>query len=618
MITAADIDLLVTFDSVNKVFIGIDNTDYTGLGEPTAGLYGLLASTSPVGTLLNLPDYTAPWIDLNGGGLVSANAALPIDTNLGNALFGEYQFIYTVQRVYSNAAIAKTSGSADVILIGDQTANIVVGTLLTLTTGDADDGVYTVTAVSYDGGAVQTTVTLSASMTVSATATGVFQTNISKTYKFCYTDLIPNLDITLSHSCFAGVFKTVDNTQYGTSVIATRDHRLMFPTYSNGNPVAADVVDSDVLTNKIIQVSNLWTGAWRSSISATGSYIQVDGLAVSWSISGVDSQDVECLDAASDARNCLAKMLISYQTQCSSGTINNDLTCALISANTYYMTMQMFLSVGDTNNANLNAISIISIANSYGCGCSLSGSDTEPTRVIAGTDIASLLPSSALTTIGDMLIRNAENADSRLPIGTEGQSLTVVGGLPVWTSLLPWTTAGDILIKDAANASSRLPIGTQYFQLTSIGTVVAYSKPQGDVLLNSSAEITGVVPTYTLLANYTTEDFEGIEIKFNVKNTTTGDITFSVSGSPITISGLAASLHEVTLRIYREGTDWKIYLTAMDWRNTISYVNSTTANAVAALAFDQALVITNTLLLAGTVTSNNYVVKYLKLKKLAV
>lgn len=70
-----------------------------------------------------------------------------------------------------------------------------------------------------------------------------------------------------------------------------------------------------------------------------------------------------------------------------------------------------------------------------------------------------------MTTVGDIIIRDAINATTRLGIGTIGQVLTVSpAGIPAWTDPsvppLPLTTVGDILIRDATNTNARLPIGT--------------------------------------------------------------------------------------------------------------------------------------------------------------
>lgn len=76
------------------------------------------------------------------------------------------------------------------------------------------------------------------------------------------------------------------------------------------------------------------------------------------------------------------------------------------------------------------------------------------------------------TTLGDIEYRSATaNTNTRLGIGTSGQCLTVVGGVPSWaasaTSVL--TAKGDVLTASAANTLARLGVGTdgQYLQADS-------------------------------------------------------------------------------------------------------------------------------------------------------
>lgn len=76
------------------------------------------------------------------------------------------------------------------------------------------------------------------------------------------------------------------------------------------------------------------------------------------------------------------------------------------------------------------------------------------------------------TTLGDIEYRSATaNTNTRLGIGTSGQCLTVVAGVPSWaasaTSVL--TAKGDVLTATAANTLARLGVGTngQYLEADS-------------------------------------------------------------------------------------------------------------------------------------------------------
>ena len=82
------------------------------------------------------------------------------------------------------------------------------------------------------------------------------------------------------------------------------------------------------------------------------------------------------------------------------------------------------------------------------------------------------------TTLGDIEYRSSTaNTNTRLGIGTSGQALTVVAGVPSWaasaTSTL--TTTGDLLYASAANTLARRAIGTSGQVLTVSGGVPAWA-----------------------------------------------------------------------------------------------------------------------------------------------
>jgi hypothetical protein len=79
-----------------------------------------------------------------------------------------------------------------------------------------------------------------------------------------------------------------------------------------------------------------------------------------------------------------------------------------------------------------------------------------------------------MTTAGDMLFENAVPAPARLAIGSSGQVLTVVGGLPSWQpnpSGLnnPMTTTGDLIASSPGSTPIRVGIGTAGQVLTVSG-----------------------------------------------------------------------------------------------------------------------------------------------------
>ena len=99
------------------------------------------------------------------------------------------------------------------------------------------------------------------------------------------------------------------------------------------------------------------------------------------------------------------------------------------------------------------------------------------------------------TTLGDLAYSSATaNTNTRLPIGTNGQVLGVVGGVPAWTTdasgmTNPMTTTGDTIYSSSGSTPARLGIGTTGQVLTVAGGVPSWATPGGSAtnfaLINS-------------------------------------------------------------------------------------------------------------------------------------
>lgn len=151
----------------------------------------------------------------------------------------------------------------------------------------------------------------------------------------------------------------------------------------------------------------------------------------------------------------------------------------------------------------------------------------------------------AAYTTGDTLYASATNTLSRLSIGSTGQVLTVVGGLPAWGSvssvavtsfsagttgltpasptagaivlagtlaianggtgqttasaafnaLSPITSTGDLIIGNGVNSATRLAIGTNGYVLTSNGTTASWAALSSSGVTSFSAGTTGLTPS---------------------------------------------------------------------------------------------------------------------------
>ena len=96
-----------------------------------------------------------------------------------------------------------------------------------------------------------------------------------------------------------------------------------------------------------------------------------------------------------------------------------------------------------------------------------------------GTQLKALQPG---TTLGDLAYSSATaNTNTRLPIGTTGQVLAVVGGVPAWATTAdqtPLTTKGDLFTFDTADA--RIGVGANGTVLTAnsaTGTGLEWATP---------------------------------------------------------------------------------------------------------------------------------------------
>lgn len=111
------------------------------------------------------------------------------------------------------------------------------------------------------------------------------------------------------------------------------------------------------------------------------------------------------------------------------------------------------------------------------------------------------------TTLGDIAYRSSTaNTNTRVGIGTSGQGLQVVAGVPSWaaSSTSTLTTTGDTLYASAANTLARRAIGSTGEVLTVSGGLPTWAAPAAAIPANSSATVatsqTTTSTTYTDLA----------------------------------------------------------------------------------------------------------------------
>ena len=193
------------------------------------------------------------------------------------------------------------------------------------------------------------------------------------------------------------------------------------------------------------------------------------------------------------------------------------------------------------------------------------------------------------TTLGDIEYRSSTaNTKTRVGVGTTGQALTVVGGVPSWaasaTSTL--TTTGDTLYASGANTLSRLGIGSTGQVLTVAGGVPSWATASsggmtlintgGTTFANGTNTISSIPSTYQSLFIVIEDWFPfdnaaWIQMRFNSDSTasrhnssTTNPITatsFSLTNARMSPaqsnSAPGTSLTTIEIPNYANTSTWK-------------------------------------------------------------
>ena len=187
------------------------------------------------------------------------------------------------------------------------------------------------------------------------------------------------------------------------------------------------------------------------------------------------------------------------------------------------------------------------------------------------------------TTLGDIEYRSSTaNTNTRVGIGSSGQALTVVAGVPSWaasaTSTL--TTTGDTLYASAANTLARRAIGSTGDVLTVSGGLPTWAAPSsGGMTLISTTAMTGASITLTsipsgyvdlklvLVDPYLSVDGESIKIRLNSNSS-------AIYGAVTASSGAISSMSSTDYLIGYD-MDNTVHSNYIDF-NVFNYSNSTT------------------------------------------
>lgn len=195
-----------------------------------------------------------------------------------------------------------------------------------------------------------------------------------------------------------------------------------------------------------------------------------------------------------------------------------------------------------TSNSTLTTLSALTTASSLASiGTITSGTWNATTIAIAHggtgqtTAAAAFNALTPMTTTGDLEYESATNVASRLPIGTTGQLLTVVGGIPAWASPATSGTVTSVSVVSANGLAGTVATATTTPAITLSTTITGILQGNGTAI---SAATTG---------NLTDAGTDGI--------TVTGG-TGAVLGTGTSLSQHVA---DTTHNGYLSSTDWNTF-----------------------------------------------------------
>jgi hypothetical protein len=169
------------------------------------------------------------------------------------------------------------------------------------------------------------------------------------------------------------------------------------------------------------------------------------------------------------------------------------------------------------------------------------------------------------TTLGDIEYRSStSNTNTRVGIGSSGQALTVVAGVPSWaasaTSTL--TTTGDTLYASAANTLARLGIGSTGQVLTVAGGVPSWAAAGGTLTLATIASGSLTSGTSLTLSSLSAYDTLILHLRGITWGTGTTRPIVQVNGSSSSVYKMNSSYNYSNIADRSFGTETSINLGA--------------------------------------------------------
>ncbi len=204
------------------------------------------------------------------------------------------------------------------------------------------------------------------------------------------------------------------------------------------------------------------------------------------------------------------------------------------STNLYYTNARAQAAITGTANRVTVTSGVVDISNAYAGQTSLTTLGTIGTGTWNGTAIGSIYGGTGQSSVttGDLLYGAATNTWGRLPAGTNGQVLTLAGGIPSWAAnpgATAWSltgnavTAGSQFLGSTNNVSLRMRTnGVERMVVDSVGRIgIGTNNPTTDLTLNQSSGATsaqGLRFTGNSIGGSSTGSGFAIALGFNVTN----------------------------------------------------------------------------------------------------
>ena len=132
-------------------------------------------------------------------------------------------------------------------------------------------------------------------------------------------------------------------------------------------------------------------------------------------------------------------------------------------------------------------------------------------------------------TTGDILYMSSSSAQSHLPIGSTGQALTVVSGLPAWAAIVNSIVAGTAI--SISGATGAVTINNAGVTSAVAGTAISVSGATGAVTFNNTGVTSNVAGTGISVSGAT-----------GAVTVTNAGVTSNVAGTDISVSGATGAV----------------------------------------------------------------------------